>query len=136
MLTVNLALKGIPEEKVRFRTCYGINEGPRLCELALSEVMPYALTTLRRKFSFEAANPRHEHEYRLFETVKLPAKLVGRENAMGGTDCGFASQASYRTEVHPCGKHQGDGTRRRHRDEAALGQKCCGNKLATGLISA
>jgi 5-methyltetrahydropteroyltriglutamate--homocysteine methyltransferase len=128
---VNLALKGIPAEKVRFHTCYGINEGPRLYEAALSEVMPYALKIHAGQFSFEAANPRHEHEYHLFETVKLPAgkvicpgmithasnivehpemiaerimrfaKLVGRENVMAGADCGFSSQASYRTEVHP-----------------------------------
>jgi hypothetical protein len=136
MLTVNLALKGIPEEKVRFRTCYVINEGPRLCELALSEVIPYALTTLRRKFSFEAANPRHEHEYRLFETVKLPAMLVGRENARGAPIADFLRGHHIAPKFIRVGNIQGDGTRRRHRDEAALGQKCCGNKLATGLISA
>jgi 5-methyltetrahydropteroyltriglutamate--homocysteine methyltransferase len=82
-------------------------------------------------FSFEAANPRHEHEYHIWERVRLPegkvlipgvithasnivehpewiaerlirfARLVGRENVIAGADCGFSSQASYRTEVHP-----------------------------------
>jgi 5-methyltetrahydropteroyltriglutamate--homocysteine methyltransferase len=82
-------------------------------------------------YSFEAANPRHEHEYHLWESVKLPegkvlipgvithasnivehpvliaerlvrfAKRVGRENVVAGADCGFSSQATYQTEVHP-----------------------------------
>jgi 5-methyltetrahydropteroyltriglutamate--homocysteine methyltransferase len=127
----NTALKGIPPEKIRFHTCYGINEGPRLYEAALSDIIEYVLKINAGSYSFEAANPRHEHEYHLFETVKLPegkvlapgmithasnivehpeliaerivrfAKLVGRENVMAAADCGFSSQALYRTEVHP-----------------------------------
>lgn len=127
---VNAGLKGIPAERVRFHTCYGINEGPRLHEAALSQVIHHMLRINAGSFSFEAANPRHEHEYHLFETVKLPdgkvlcpgvithasnivehpeliaerlirfANLVGRENVMAGGDCGFSSQALYRTEVH------------------------------------
>jgi 5-methyltetrahydropteroyltriglutamate--homocysteine methyltransferase len=127
----NAALKGIPPEKVRFHTCYGINEGPRLHEARLAEVLPHMLKVNAGSYSFEAANPRHEHEYHLFEQVKLPqgkvicpgmithasnivehpeliaerilrfAKLVGRENVMAGADCGFSSQALYKTEVHP-----------------------------------
>jgi 5-methyltetrahydropteroyltriglutamate--homocysteine methyltransferase len=126
----NTALKGIPPEKIRFHTCYGINEGPRLYEAALSDIIEYVLKIDAGSYSFEAANPRHEHEYHLFETVKLPegkvlapgmithasnivehpeliaerivrfAKLVGRENVMAAADCGFSSQALYRTEVH------------------------------------
>jgi 5-methyltetrahydropteroyltriglutamate--homocysteine methyltransferase len=126
----NTALKGIPPEKIRFHTCYGINEGPRLYEAALSDIIEYVLKINAGSYSFEAANPRHEHEYHLFETVKLPegkvlapgmithasnivehpeliaerivrfAKLVGRENVMAAADCGFSSQALYRTEVH------------------------------------
>ena len=126
----NTALKGIPAERVRFHTCYGINEGPRLYEAALSDIIEYMLKINAGSFSFEAANPRHEHEYHLFERVKVPegkvlcpgvithasnivehpeliaeriirfAKLVGRENVMAGADCGFSSQALYRTEVH------------------------------------
>jgi 5-methyltetrahydropteroyltriglutamate--homocysteine methyltransferase len=127
----NAALSGIPAEKVRFHTCYGINEGPRLHEAALADVLPYMLKVNAGSLSFEAGNPRHEHEYHLFERVKVPdgkvlcpgvithasnivehpeliaerllryAKLVGRENVMAGADCGFSSQALYRTEVHP-----------------------------------
>ena len=127
---VNAALKGIPAEKVRFHTCYGINEGPRLYEAALADVIEYVLQINSGSFSFEAANPRHEHEYHLFERVKVPdgkvlcpgvithasnivehpeliaeriirfARLVGRENVMAGADCGFSSQALYKTEVH------------------------------------
>jgi len=126
----NRALQGIPAEMVRFHTCYGINEGPRLYEAALSDIIEYVLKINAGSYSFEAANPRHEHEYHLFERVKLPdgkmlcpgvithasnivehpeliaerivrfAKLVGRENVMAGADCGFSSQALYRTEVH------------------------------------
>jgi 5-methyltetrahydropteroyltriglutamate--homocysteine methyltransferase len=126
----NRALQGIPAEMVRFHTCYGINEGPRLYEAALSDIIEYVLKINAGSYSFEAANPRHEHEYHLFERIKVPdgkvlcpgvithasnivehpeliaerlvrfAKLVGRENVMAGADCGFSSQALYRTEVH------------------------------------
>ena len=126
----NTALKGIPPERVRFHTCYGINEGPRLYEAALADIIAYVLKINAGSYSFEAANPRHEHEYHLFETVKIPdgkvlcpgmithasnivehpeliaerimrfAKLVGRENVIAAADCGFSSQALYRTEVH------------------------------------
>ena len=126
----NAALKGIPAEKVRFHTCYGINEGPRLYEASLTDIIGYVLKINAGSYSFEAANPRHEHEYHVFERVKVPegkvlcpgvithasnivehpeliaerivrfAKLVGRENVMAGADCGFSSQALYKTEVH------------------------------------
>jgi 5-methyltetrahydropteroyltriglutamate--homocysteine methyltransferase len=126
----NAALKGIPPEKVRFHTCYGVNEGPRIYEAALADVIPYVFKINAGSYSFEAANARHEHEYHLFERVKVPegavlcpgvithasnivehpeliaerllryAKLVGRENVMAGADCGFSSQALYKTEVH------------------------------------
>jgi 5-methyltetrahydropteroyltriglutamate--homocysteine methyltransferase len=127
----NLALKGIAPEQVRFHTCYGIIEGPRLHEAALADIIGYVLKIDAGSYSFEAANPRHEHEYHLFETIKLAdgkvicpgmithasnivehpeliaerimrfAKLVGRENVIAAADCGFSSQALYRTEVHP-----------------------------------
>jgi len=126
----NEALKGIPAERVRFHTCYGVNEGPRIHEAALAQIIDYMLKVNAGSYSFEAANPRHEHEYHLFERVKVPegkvlcpgvithasnivehpeliaerimrfAKLVGRENVMAGGDCGFSSQALYKTEVH------------------------------------
>lgn len=127
----NAALAGIPPERVRFHTCYGINEGPRIYEAALAQVLPYVLKVNAGSYSFEGANPRHEHEYHLFESTKLPdgkvlcpgvithasnivehpeliaerilryAKLIGRESVMAGADCGFSSQALYKTEVHP-----------------------------------
>jgi len=126
----NSALKGIPPETVRFHTCYGINEGPRLYEAALSDIIDYVLKINAGSYSFEGANPRHEHEYHLFERVKIAegkvlcpgmithasnivehpeliaerilryAKLVGRENVIAAADCGFSSQALYKTEVH------------------------------------
>jgi 5-methyltetrahydropteroyltriglutamate--homocysteine methyltransferase len=126
----NVALKGIPPEMIRFHTCYGINEGPRLYEASLPEVIGYMMQIDAGSYSFEAANPRHEHEYHVFENVKIPdgkvlcpgvithasnivehpeliaerimrfTKLVGRENVMAGADCGFSSQALYKTEVH------------------------------------
>ena len=127
----NAAIKGLPADRVRFHTCYGINEGPRIYEAALADIIDYMLRINAGSYSFEAANPRHEHEYHLFEKVKVPdgkvlcpgvithasnivehpeliaerivrfAKLVGRENVMAGGDCGFSSQALYKTEVHP-----------------------------------
>ena len=128
---INSALNGIPPEYVRFHTCYGINEGPRIYEASLADIIDYVLQINAGSYSFEAANPRHEHEYHLFERVKVPegkvlvpgvithasnivehpeliaeriirfARLVGRENVIAGADCGFSSQALYTTEVHP-----------------------------------
>jgi 5-methyltetrahydropteroyltriglutamate--homocysteine methyltransferase len=128
---VNHALRGIPPERVRFHTCYGINEGPRVHDAPLGELVGEMLRVNAQAYSFEAANPRHEHEYHLWENVKLPegkilipgvithasnivehpeliaerlvrhAKLVGRENVIAGADCGFSSQATYTPEVHP-----------------------------------
>ncbi len=128
---VNHSLRGIAPEKVRYHTCYGINEGPRIHEADMKDVVGHMLQVNAGAYSFEAANSRHEHEYHLWETVKLPpgkavipgvithasnivehpeliaerltrfAKLVGRENVIAGADCGFSSQATYRTEVHP-----------------------------------
>jgi 5-methyltetrahydropteroyltriglutamate--homocysteine methyltransferase len=68
----NTALKGIPPQMVRFHTCYGINEGPRLYEAALADIIEYVLKIDAGSYSFEAANPRHEHEYHLFESIKIP----------------------------------------------------------------
>lgn len=126
----NEALRGIPAEKVRSHTCYGINEGPRIFEANLRDLIPYVLRINAGSYSFEAANPRHEHEYHVFEKVRIPdgkvicpgvithssnivehpewiaerilrfARLAGRENVIAGADCGFSSQATYRTEVH------------------------------------
>lgn len=128
---INHSLKGIPEEKVRFHTCYGINQGPRIYEPDLPIMINHLLKINAGAYSFEAANPRHEHEYHLWERVQLPegkllipgvvthagivvehpeyiaerivrfAERVGRENVIASADCGFSSQAMYRTEVEP-----------------------------------
>jgi 5-methyltetrahydropteroyltriglutamate--homocysteine methyltransferase len=128
---LNHALRGIPPEKIRFHTCYGINEGPRIHDAPMGEIAPLLLKINAGAFSFEAANARHEHEYHVWENLKLPegkilipgvithagnivehpeliaeriirfAERVGRENVIAGTDCGFSSQATYRPEVHP-----------------------------------
>jgi 5-methyltetrahydropteroyltriglutamate--homocysteine methyltransferase len=128
---INDSLRGIAPEKVRFHTCYGINEGPRIHEASLYDVAELMLKVNAGAYSFEAANPRHEHEYHLWESVKRPegkklipgvithasnivehpqyiserlqrfANLVGREQVIAGADCGFSSQATYRPEVHP-----------------------------------
>ena len=63
-------LRAFRLEWVRFHTCYGINEGPRIHEAALSEIIDYVLQIKAGSYSFEAANPRHEHEYHLFEHVE------------------------------------------------------------------
>ncbi|CAN0234468.1 unnamed protein product [Discosporangium mesarthrocarpum] len=128
---VNHATRNIAEEQIRYHTCYGINEGPRIHEAALADVAPYLLRIKAGGYSFEAANPRHEHEYHIWEDIRLPdgrallpgvvthasnivehpdliaeriirfAERVGRENVVASTDCGFSSQACYHTEIHP-----------------------------------
>jgi 5-methyltetrahydropteroyltriglutamate--homocysteine methyltransferase len=128
---LNHGLQGIPSEKVRFHTCYGINEGPRVHDAPLKDILDVMFKVNADAYSFEAANARHEHEYHVWENVKLPegkvlipgvvthasnivehpeliaeritryAKLVDRENVIAGTDCGFSSQATYNPEVHP-----------------------------------
>jgi 5-methyltetrahydropteroyltriglutamate--homocysteine methyltransferase len=128
---LNHAIRGIPAEKIRFHTCYGINEGPRIHDAPLKEIVDLILKVNAGAYAFEAANARHEHEYRVWEDFKLPegkilipgvithcsnivehpeliseriirfAKLVGRERVIAGGDCGFSSQATYNPEVHP-----------------------------------
>ena len=70
---INHGLRGIPPERVRYHTCYGINEGPRVYDAALKDTIDVLLKINAGAISFEAANPRHEHEYHVFENVKLPA---------------------------------------------------------------
>ena len=128
---INRSLRGIPPEGVRLHTCYGINEGPRVHDAPLAEYVDTLFTIRAGAFSFEAANPRHEHVHHVFESVKPPrdavllpgvishatsivehpdtiadrivrfAELVGRENVLASADCGFSSQATYRPEIHP-----------------------------------
>jgi 5-methyltetrahydropteroyltriglutamate--homocysteine methyltransferase len=127
---LNHALRGIPRERVRFHTCYSINMGPRMHDMELKDVVDLILRVRAGAYSFEAANPRHEHEWRVWERVVLPegallvpgvitqstvlvehpelvaerivrfAGVVGRERVVAGADCGFASFAGS-TEIHP-----------------------------------
>jgi len=127
---LNHALAGIPAERVRYHTCYGINMGPRVHDLELKHIIDIMLRINAGAFSFEAGNPRDEHEWKVWETAKLPqgkvlipgvithgsnfvehpeavaqrigrfAEAVGRENVIAGADCGFAS-FSTTCEVHP-----------------------------------
>jgi 5-methyltetrahydropteroyltriglutamate--homocysteine methyltransferase len=128
---INRSLQGIARERVRLHTCYGINEGPRVHDAPLADLIETLFTIQASAFSFEAANPRHEHAYHVFETVALPAdtvllpgvishatnivehpeviadrivrfaERVGRENVVASADCGFSSQATYTPEIHP-----------------------------------
>jgi 5-methyltetrahydropteroyltriglutamate--homocysteine methyltransferase len=127
---LNHALRNIPPEKIRHHTCYGINMGPRIHDMELKDIVDIILTIRAGAYSFEAANPRHEHEWKVWETARLPegkllipgvishstvlvehpelvaerigryAKVVGRENVIAGGDCGFATFAGSK-EVHP-----------------------------------
>jgi 5-methyltetrahydropteroyltriglutamate--homocysteine methyltransferase len=128
---LNHALRDIPIEKIRHHTCYGLNHGPRLTDVPLAKVVPFMLKINAGAYSFEVANPRHQHEYHVWEDNELPddrvlipgfighannyveheeliaeyivryANLVGKERVIAGADCGFSSRASYKPEVHP-----------------------------------
>src|SRR5215207_9626784 len=127
---LNHALEGIPEDRVRYHVCFGSWHVPHIADAPLEALIDLILQVRAGAYSIEAANPRHEHEWRVWETAKLRdgqilipgvithhlttvehprliadriirfAKLVGRENVIAGTDCGFAqSQGTQR--VHP-----------------------------------
>jgi len=121
---LNHALQGIPEDRVRYHVCFGSWHVPHLADAPLDEIVGFILSVRAGAYSIEAANPRHEHEWRVWEGQKLPAgkilipgvithhtitvehprliadriirfaRLVGRENVIAGSDCGFA-QAQY-----------------------------------------
>jgi 5-methyltetrahydropteroyltriglutamate--homocysteine methyltransferase len=124
------ALEGIPEDRVRYHVCFGSWHAPHISDAPLSEIVDLILQVRAGAYSIEAANPRHEHEWRVWTEVHLPpgkilipgvithhvvtvehprlvadrivrfAKLVGRENVIAGTDCGFA-QVDHFSRVHP-----------------------------------
>ena len=126
---LNHALKGIPEEKSRYHICWGSWNGPHAFDVPMKEIVDLLLQVKVGHYSYEAANPRHEHEWTVWQTTKLPAgkvlipgcvshatnivehpelvaqrltrlaKLVGRESVMAGTDCGFA-QSPFAKRVH------------------------------------
>ena len=115
------ALANVPPEQIRMHVCWGNYEGPHHFDVALADIIDLVLAARATAVSFEGANPRHAHEWRVFETVRVPdgkaiipgvidsttnfiehpllvaerigryARLVGRENVMAGTDCGFGT---------------------------------------------
>ena len=128
---INYSLRGIPPERVRFHTCYSIDVGPRVHDMELKDIVDVLLRIEAGAYSFEAANPRHEHEYHVFEEcrpadgkilvpgvishttnlVEHPdliaerivrfARIVGRENVIAGADCGFAASGVRFNDTHP-----------------------------------
>ena len=127
---LNHALEGIPLERSRYHICWGSWNGPHAFDVPMKDIVDLMLQVNVGAYQFEAANPRHEHEWVVWQKVKLPAgkvlipgvishatnivehpelvaqrivrlaKIVGRENVMGGTDCGFA-QSPFAQRVHP-----------------------------------
>jgi 5-methyltetrahydropteroyltriglutamate--homocysteine methyltransferase len=121
---LNHALRGIPSEKIRFHTCYSTNMAPRVHDLELKDFVDQMLKINAAGYSIEASNPRHEHEWQVWEETKLPedkvlipgvishcsylvehpeliaqrisrfAKVVGRERVIASNDCGFATSAA------------------------------------------
>ena len=122
---LNHALEGIPEEQVRFHLCYGSWHGAHAHDLELQDIVDLVLKVNAQAYSIEAANPRHEHEWKVWKDIKLPegkilipgvvthstntiehpelvadrierfASVVGRENIIASTDCGLGAR------VHP-----------------------------------
>jgi 5-methyltetrahydropteroyltriglutamate--homocysteine methyltransferase len=127
---LNHALDGIPPERTRYHICWGSWNGPHTFDVPLKDIVDLVLKVRVGGYMIEAANPRHEHEWRVWEKVKLApgktlipgvishatnivehpelvaerivriARLVGRESVLGGTDCGFA-QSPFARRVHP-----------------------------------
>jgi len=122
---LNHALRDIPPERVRFHVCWGSYHGPHKHDLPLRDLVDLVLAVRAQAYSIEASNPRHEHEWRVWESVKLPdgkilipgvvghasdfvehpelvaerlvryAELVGRENVIAGTDCGLGPRVGH-----------------------------------------
>jgi 5-methyltetrahydropteroyltriglutamate--homocysteine methyltransferase len=126
---LDAAIADIPPEQVRLHLCWGNYEGPHNHDIPLREIIEPVLRSRPAAVSFEGANPRHEHEWTVFQEVKLPdgklvipgvidsttnfiehpevvaqrieryASIVGRENVIAGADCGFATFANSPTVV-------------------------------------
>jgi 5-methyltetrahydropteroyltriglutamate--homocysteine methyltransferase len=127
---LNHALRDIPEDRVRYHLCWGSWPGPHTSDVPLEDIADLLITIKAQAYAIEAANPRHEHEYLVWEHIRLPegkilmpgvvshaishiehpqliaqritrfANIVGRENVIASTDCGFA-QASRIARQHP-----------------------------------
>jgi len=130
MDVLNRATEGIPTDKIRYHVCWGSWPGPHTTDVPIKDIIDLILHVRAGAYVLEMANPRHEHEWRVWESAKLPkgsvlipgvishatnvvehpelvaerivrlAKLVGRENVIAGTDCGFAQQPFFQ-RVHP-----------------------------------
>src|SRR3984893_708025 len=127
---LNHALRGLPEDRIRFHTCYGVNFGPRVSDLQLENLIDLIFTIKASAYSFEAANPRHEHEWRVLENVKLPdGKIlipgaVTHSNVMiehpewwpTASDAGPASQAArtWASATIAGSRRPGDRPKHRH----------------------
>jgi 5-methyltetrahydropteroyltriglutamate--homocysteine methyltransferase len=128
---LNHALRGIPEEQVRFHVCWGNGEGPHTRDVPLRDIVEVVLEVNAGAYSVEASNPRHAHEWKVWQDVKLPegkllipgvidsvtnfvehpelvadrilnyARIVGRENVIAGTDCGFGTAATFENVYPP-----------------------------------
>ena len=128
--TINYAIKGLPRDRIRYHVCWGSWPGPHASDVPFGDIADLVLKVKAGGYSIEAANPRHEHEWTVWEKRKLPAdtvlipgvishatnivehpelvaqrivrlaRLVGRENVIASTDCGFA-QVTYFARVHP-----------------------------------
>jgi 5-methyltetrahydropteroyltriglutamate--homocysteine methyltransferase len=122
---INRALEGIPEDRVRLHICWGSGHGPHKNDIPLRDIVDVVLQVRAECFSVEAANPRHEYEYHVWENTKLPAgktlmpgavghatnvvehpetvadrlvryaKIVGKENVIAGTDCGIGTRVGH-----------------------------------------
>jgi 5-methyltetrahydropteroyltriglutamate--homocysteine methyltransferase len=127
---LNEAIAGLPADRIRYHVCWGSWPGPHSSDVALKDIVDLILRMKVGAYVIEGANPRHEHEWRVWETAKLPpdrllipgvishatnvvehpelvaerivriARLIGRENLLAGTDCGFA-QGPFHRRVHP-----------------------------------
>ncbi len=127
---LNEAIAGLPADRIRYHVCWGSWPGPHTTDVPLKDIVDLILAMKVGAYVIEGANPRHEHEWRVWETAKLPpgrvlipgvishatnvvehpelvaerivrlARLVGRENLIAGTDCGFA-QGPFHRRVHP-----------------------------------
>jgi 5-methyltetrahydropteroyltriglutamate--homocysteine methyltransferase len=124
---LNHALRNVPAEQVRLHICWGNYEGPHHCDIELKKILPGVLKAKPQVLSFEASNPRHAHEWQVFNEIKLPddkiimpgmldsttnfvehhelvaericrfAGVVGRERVLAGSDCGFSTFAGFGT---------------------------------------
>ncbi|MBT2188233.1 cobalamin-independent methionine synthase II family protein [Sphingobium nicotianae] len=138
---INHALRGLPEEQIRFHMCWGSGHRPHTNDIEFGHIADKLVQINAQAYSFEASNPRHAHEYHVFEDVKLPdgkiivpgvvghytdlvehpelvaerlvnfAKLVGMENVHAGTDCGIGSRVGHEEIVWAKLKAMSEGCR-------------------------